>query len=217
MGITNNIPPSRLIQPGVCTSTTRPASPFEGQAIFETDTDRMLIWNGTVWVMPNKPSTNPDGLELIKAQTVGTGVSSVPVTDVFSATYDSYRVLIRGVKSSPAANVLLAFGSVVSGYYGSFYYDNYNGSSTGTLRRVNGANLVVGTCDISLSEYGASFDIHNPFISMVTSMTGSYYGYGESGWYGGTQAGSNSFTSFVISPNTGTITGGTITVYGYRK
>jgi hypothetical protein len=29
-------------------------TPFEGQAIFETDTDRMLIWNGTVWVGTEK-------------------------------------------------------------------------------------------------------------------------------------------------------------------
>lgn len=66
MPITNYLPSSRLIQPGVCTSTTRPASPFEGQAIFETDTDRMLIWNGSVWVVTSSPytaySATPSGL-----------------------------------------------------------------------------------------------------------------------------------------------------------
>ena len=49
MPITNYLPSSRLIQPGVCTSSTRPASPFEGQAIYETDTDRVLYWNGSGW------------------------------------------------------------------------------------------------------------------------------------------------------------------------
>jgi hypothetical protein len=49
MPITNYLPSSRLIQPGVCTSSTRPASPFEGQAIYETDTDMMAIWNGSAW------------------------------------------------------------------------------------------------------------------------------------------------------------------------
>jgi hypothetical protein len=34
---------------GVCTSTTRPTAPFEGQMIYETDTDMMAIWNGTAW------------------------------------------------------------------------------------------------------------------------------------------------------------------------
>ena len=49
MGITQQSAAARLIQPGVCTSTTRPVSPFEGQAIFETDTDRFLYWTGSEW------------------------------------------------------------------------------------------------------------------------------------------------------------------------
>ena len=38
-----------LVRPGVCTSTTRPASPFEGQLIYETDTDRVVSYNGSSW------------------------------------------------------------------------------------------------------------------------------------------------------------------------
>jgi len=37
------------LRPGVCTSTTRPQAPFEGQMIYETDTDKVLVWNGTAW------------------------------------------------------------------------------------------------------------------------------------------------------------------------
>lgn len=33
----------------VCTSTTRPASPAEGQLIYETDTDLYQMWNGSAW------------------------------------------------------------------------------------------------------------------------------------------------------------------------
>lgn len=33
----------------VCTSSTRPASPFDGQCIYETDTDKLRIYNGTSW------------------------------------------------------------------------------------------------------------------------------------------------------------------------
>ena len=39
-----------LIKPGVCTTATRPASPYEGQAIYDTDVATQLIWNGTAWV-----------------------------------------------------------------------------------------------------------------------------------------------------------------------
>jgi hypothetical protein len=36
--------------PIVCTSGTRPASPFEGQFIYETDTDRVYAYNGAAWI-----------------------------------------------------------------------------------------------------------------------------------------------------------------------
>jgi len=38
------------LKQGVCTSTTRPSNPFEGQMIYETDTDLMLLYNGSAWV-----------------------------------------------------------------------------------------------------------------------------------------------------------------------
>ena len=37
------------LKPGVCISTTRPGSPFDGQVIYETDTNRALVWNGSAW------------------------------------------------------------------------------------------------------------------------------------------------------------------------
>jgi len=39
-----------IVKPGVCTSSTRPASPFEGQMIYETDTDAVKVWDGSAWV-----------------------------------------------------------------------------------------------------------------------------------------------------------------------
>ena len=49
MGISQQIGSSSQIKTGVCTSTTRPASPYEGQVIYETDTDKVLVYNGTAW------------------------------------------------------------------------------------------------------------------------------------------------------------------------
>lgn len=33
----------------IATSTTRPSTPFEGQIIYETDTDLIQVWNGSAW------------------------------------------------------------------------------------------------------------------------------------------------------------------------
>jgi len=49
MTISNN---ASALRPGVCTSSTRPTTPYEGQVIYETDTDKLLAWNGSSWNPP---------------------------------------------------------------------------------------------------------------------------------------------------------------------
>ena len=91
MGISNTIPPSRLIQPGVCTSSTRPTSPFEGQAIYETDTDLMLIWNGTAWVETVSMLTKaPRGIvQLVQS----TGTTTATATEAVTLTLPSFTAV----------------------------------------------------------------------------------------------------------------------------
>ena len=59
---------SNGFRPGVCTSTTRPTAPFEGQMIYETDTDMLAIYNGSAWryVAATTP-TNGTVLQVVNA------------------------------------------------------------------------------------------------------------------------------------------------------
>lgn len=41
------------IRPGVCTSTSRPSAPFDGQVIYETDTNTLAVYDGSAWVSLN--------------------------------------------------------------------------------------------------------------------------------------------------------------------
>jgi len=42
------------LKPGVCTTATRPASPFTGQLIYDTTIAQTLIWSGSAWVPDSK-------------------------------------------------------------------------------------------------------------------------------------------------------------------
>ena len=76
------------LKPGVCTSSTRPASPFEGQLVYETDTDMVVIWNGSAWryIAATTP-TNGTVLQVVSASDITTRstTSDYPVVSGLSA------------------------------------------------------------------------------------------------------------------------------------
>jgi hypothetical protein len=232
MGITQQIGASSLIKPGVIDNTAaRPASPYEGQVIFQKDTDQLLVWNGTAWVIPNSPAQNPQGLELITTATctsggttvngvttVGSTVSSVTITNAFSATYDNYLIQISSVFSNHGSRLYMrGNGSTGTTHAGVWFY-TATGSST-----INGATGGSSSYfDIGLvSNTGRTellVDVFNPFAaSIATRMTTRFSGHEYGGGGSGRDSNAASSTSFDLLPGTGTMTGGTIRVYGYRN
>lgn len=219
MGISNQIPNSRLAQPGVCTSTTRPASPFEGQVIYETDTNRVLVYDASAWVMI-ADTDQPPALQLIKTQTIGSAVSSVTVSDVFSSEYDDYQVNISSTTFS-ATDTTAYFkpGNVgTANYYGGGFYQVYGGTSlTALVHSASSAGIPIGTTT-STSKTTLIFDVTGPFISDWTRAMGRIVASNNyMAHYGGLLATTASYTSMTIAPASGTLTGGTIRVYGYRN
>ena len=53
MPISSTIGTTAITRTGVCTSTTRPSSPFVGQTIYESDTNRMMAYTGAGWAAIN--------------------------------------------------------------------------------------------------------------------------------------------------------------------
>jgi len=231
MGISQQIGASSLIKPGVIDSAaTRPASPYEGQVIFQKDTDQLLVWNGTAWVIPNSPAQNPQGLELVTTATcssggtasggvvtIGSAVSSVTVANAFSATYDSYKIIINGGASSAQVGMYMQIGGHAGSYYGFYTYGTYGAATVYGANTNNGSSAqYIGGCDIGMLHLDAT--VTNPFLAVTTGISG---GMGIWGNNRGSSAYdhevSTSFSSFVIGPLSGTITGGTLRVYGYRK
>jgi len=143
MAISNN---STGLRPGVCTSSTRPTAPYEGQMIYETDTDKTLFWNGSAWVNVN--SVSPDftgtptaptasagtnttqlattafanaagGLVLVGTRTFATGSGGyISYSDCFTSAYKNYRVVYNNIICSAGA-ATLKFGLYNGSAYGS--------------------------------------------------------------------------------------------------
>jgi hypothetical protein len=79
MAISNN---STGLRPGVCTSTTRPSAPYEGQHIYETDTDIEYVWNGSAWVVNYVSAASPafTGTPTAPTATAGTNTTQIATT-----------------------------------------------------------------------------------------------------------------------------------------
>ena len=173
---------------------------------------------GQVLTSSDANSMANSGLVFVKSQTVGTGVTGVTVSSAFSADYDSYRVVIDGgLGSTVNAGLSLTFGATATGYaYGYGYFSNGVAGGVG-----DGAAAYITVGQINTNFSSTAFDVFSPFLARYTAVFGgnSYdLNNGNSrGPYNGVLKNTTSYTAFTLTPGSGTITGGTITVYGYRK
>jgi len=169
MGISNTIPPSRLIQPGVCTSSTKPTSPFEGQMVYTTDLDTLEIWNGTAWrIIGLSTPTNGAVLQVVTSSnetetssssaswvTTGLNASITPkstsnkilaiwnvAVSISSATNNGYISLFRGT----VAGTNLGNTSIGSGFGGIY-------NSGGRIDTVAAGNHLDSPSTISSQTY----------------------------------------------------------------
>lgn len=208
------------LRPGVCTSTSRPSSPFDGMVIYETDTNRVLVWDNSAWVMI-ADTDSPPGLQLIKTQTIGTAVSSVVVSDAFSSDYENYLITVNGGVASTNTAIALTLGSAATGYYRWAIYGQFHTTTAFGLNTSNGVNWGDAAFG-SASTIQGRFELFGPNMAMNTQFVGHSTQSRTQGFYltqGGYLADTSQYTAFTLTPSTGgaTLTGGTIRVYGYRN
>ena len=165
------------------------------------------------------PAASGGGLTFIKSQTIGTTVSSVTVTSAFSATYDNYLVTINGGVASTNNHLNLRLGSTATGYY---FFGVYGNATASTVSGDNGNNqpefVFAAMGDTSI--LSGEFTLQNPNLAKRTmiytksarSSTGTI-----NLAFNGSEASATQHTDFTLTTSTGTITGGTIRVYGYQN
>jgi len=215
MAISNN---NTGIRTGVCTSTTRPTAPYEGQHIYETDTDLTYIWGGSAWQqVSGGTAVGNSGLVYVTSTTF-TG-STVDVSNCFTSTYDTYRIVCRfSVGTSYLRYNLLASGSPIVG--GSYYSAGFQIAA------------IVGTLNASVQ---AATTFYNVFANSMAAdafftQDINYFPTARSMWTtvgvnpsnadtetrsGGYHSSGTTFDGFRLT--SGATMTGKLQVYGYRK
>jgi hypothetical protein len=92
MGISNV---ASNLRPGICTSSTRPTTPYEGQVIYETDTDKVMVYDGSVWTPPKNTAWGLLGRSILTSnfQTSGTHSTYQDNGASCSVSYGANRII----------------------------------------------------------------------------------------------------------------------------
>ena len=90
---------SQGLKPGVCTSSNRPASPFDGMVVYETDTNVVSVYDGAAWATVG-PAAAGKFIQVIygSTQTVtstsSTTYADTTLTATITPTLDTSSVLV---------------------------------------------------------------------------------------------------------------------------
>jgi hypothetical protein len=222
MPFTSVLGASSVIKPGVCTSSTRPSAPYVGQLVFETDTNRLVVFTASGWVY--QTATGAPGLVHITSGSFTSATSVSLPTNTFSATYRNYRIFLQ--ITSLTADSTLTMRLRASGSDNTTA--NYRTAGVGITSVANTAN-VTGNAqtswnfaeqDAGLNGYVLVCDVFSPQVATFTALTAQY------GYFAQTPAGyqsvatsnhfdaSTQFDSLSFISSTGSLTG-VYRVYGY--
>lgn len=158
---------------------------------------------------------NAIGVWLVKSQTIGSAVSSVTVTDAFTADFPSYRVVVSNCVPSTTLSLNITLGSTATGYVWSGYYVD---PATGTLNAnsSNGTTSWASFMPATTAGLSGFFDLIDPQLARPTKIFAANSRAGLTIDYQGLLTDTTAYTAFTLTTTTGTLTGGTIRIYGFK-
>jgi len=153
--------------------------------------------------------------------TVGNAVSSIVVSGAFSSSFDNYKIIMAGGVASATGNISCILGATVANYYSSRIKNQPDSGApvgNGLNNTANWGYFAQGGTQWA----SVDCDMLNPNLARRTVYHGIYMlGNGASSEFGSTMGfldNNTQYTAFTLTAAGGqTLTGGTISIYGYRK
>ena len=193
----------------------------EGMLTYLTDVDKLQVYTGATFADVYPPATSNQGLTLINT-TAFSGVASQSINDVFSATYDNYKIIFAGTYPA-GVGTGIELRMRVSGadntsanYDFSIYRANFTNTESffGAQNQTSFPQLTNMTTTTGFSIDATMF---NPFLARNTDL----YASANSETPGrvltnGTHKVASSFTGFTFYTSSGSNITGKVSVYGFN-
>lgn len=141
----------------VCTAATRPSSPVEGMTIYETDTNRSLVYDGSNWVQPSGPikvlgtltgvagaaPPNPDTSPIpfrVQGGTIVVTAAAGGVVVTYPTAFPTgvlTVVVTQGDSDAAVAQITLVYAAHSTSSFKVQFYAHGGGELTSGARRIN--------------------------------------------------------------------------------
>jgi hypothetical protein len=161
------------------------------------------------------------GLTLLSTTSIGSAVSTITLSNVFSTTYANYKVVVIDTDASITdQGIIVKFNNTAGSTYHRTLIFVANATGTVTGQATQGVNTGITVALGNTDKGSFMFDVHTPFEATPTSVTGFASQGSNNGIIGcsGQDRNAASQTGFELSASGGmTFTGGTIYIYGYVK
>jgi hypothetical protein len=180
-----------------------------GEVLTAANTNEYLANSGLVYI----------------TQGVATSGTTLSITNCFSATYDSYRIVVSDFRADTAVALDTRMANSGTPFNTDYYYQYVNTgyATTSTYSQIGsagGGNFSSLTIGDTGNAGGTGFDLFNPFLSQTTVLSG-YRTDPRTGGAGGAYIGymntTQSFSGIYFSIAYGALTSLKVRVYGYRQ
>ena len=179
--------------------------------------------NGGFGLVLVKPSTVVNGTDNGKGTVSFSAASSISLNDVFSSTYDNYRIVCRftdTVSGGSNIDLRLRVGGADASGANTYKHQlvNFEGGSTST-GRYNLTSMIIGGSGTSATQLNTwALDMFSPNLATATTIQSaslSNYDNAYMRFSHGNHAVATAYTGFTFFSD-GNMTG-TISVYGYNN
>lgn len=160
------------------------------------------------------------GMDLINT-TSFSGVSSVSLNNVFTSTYENYRIYINFDSNSSAGTIFIRMraggvDNTTTNYGSGGVYNIFTTNTASANGYGNAANYWGVHYMTSPSQQQRAIDIFSPAAAAVTSFGSIGSNLDAAAYYAGAFNAATQFDGFTVSPSAGTVNG-RVRVYGLRN
>lgn len=175
-----------------------------GEVLTSSDMDRVGLWR------------------IFSTTSSATASATIVVSNVFSSSFENYKILVSGGSTNVAVDIALTLGSSATGYYGGVMYHPFTTAGPANVVAVgqNNATSYLYAGNGHPNGCAANIDLYGPNLAKITGITTQFPVMNINGSVvnsNGIHAVAASYTGFTLTAVTGTFTSVRVVVYGYNN